>query len=156
VYQDSATKQIDSVYLYKQEITINDRRKAVDYNYEQLQESLNSSLYGGLVGGRGLPIAGAGYLYNLTRLNDFLNTNTCYFSGKVGEVGASNSDIKFIEIRDSINYEKKFVNVKIFQNQIQEFSYQASKVFYSKHVGLLRKELFNGQVWNLIRYHVTQ
>jgi hypothetical protein len=158
VYQDSASKQIDSVYLYKQEITINDRRKAVNYNYEQFTENLKSSLYDTLVG-EGLKLSeSGGFVYGILRLNDFTNYASSYFqTPTIGELDPLYRIIKYQTYRnDTTISNKNYTQVKVFEANQQSFSYQSHKIFYSKHLGLVRKELFNGEVWNLIRHHVTQ
>lgn len=153
IYEDSASKIIDSVYLFKQDIIMNDGNRKVNYNSEGLSENKYSSLYDTLIFGGGIPTERKGPVYNEIRLNDFIHINTNYFDGKIGEYNISTF---YDSKRDSIIYINKFYNVKVFENKQQEYSYQPYKTYYAKHVGLVRKELFNGQVWNLIRYKVSQ
>jgi hypothetical protein len=156
VYQDSATKQIDSVYLYKQTIAVSNYGKEIGYNAEYFSEELRSSLFDTLLGGGGKPLEKAGYSYGIIRLKDFLNSSTYYFTGHIGDEEPSNGNLKFIKTLDSLNFIEKFYSLKCFENNTEKFIYQPHKTYYAKHIGLVRSELFNGQVWNLIRYHVTQ
>ena len=156
IYEDSASKIIDSVCLYKQNIIINEGNQKVNYNSEGLTENKYSSLYDTLIFGGGIPTEGKGPVYNEIRLNDFIHINTNYFDGKIGEYASNNISSIYDSQKDSILYKIKFLDVKVFKNIQQQFSYQPQKTYYARHVGLVRKELFNGQVWNLIRYKVSQ
>jgi hypothetical protein len=147
VYQDSATKQIDSVYLYKQTIAVSNYGKEIGYNAEYFREELRSSLFDTLLGGGGKPLEKAGHTYRFGRLNDFLNSSVFFYVG-INKF----SNIELLKLVDTMNH----TQVKVFKIEQEEYSYQPHKTYYSKHIGLVRSELFNGQVWNLIRYHVTQ
>ena len=158
IYEDSASKVIDSIYLYKQEISINDGGGIVPFNSEGIYENRYSSLYndtllcnGGIVSDR------SGAIYRVARLNDYFNSNIDYFEGLIGQLAPGTFYSYYIDKKDSIVFNnQKFFDVDIFENTQQEYSYQPRRTYYAKHVGLVRKELFNGEVWNLIRYQVSQ
>ncbi len=96
-------------------------------------------------------------VYREIRLHDFINSNINYFEGTIGQLAPGTFHSYYIEKKDSIEFNnQKFFDVKIFENKFQEYSYQPRRTYYAKHVGLVRKELFNGEVWNLIRYQVSQ
>ncbi len=143
--------------MYRQEISINDGGGVVPFNSEGLDENKYSSLYNDtLISGGGITDSGRGALYRSARLNDYFNSSIDYFEGFVGEHAPSDYSPYLIEKKDSVVFNQKFFDVDIFENTLQEYSYQPQKTYYAKHVGLIRKELFNGEVWNLIRYQVSQ
>jgi hypothetical protein len=162
VYQDSATKQIDSVYLYKQEITINDRRKIVDYNYQDVFENLYTSYYNDTIfrnGGAKLKGDTQSYCaYFEGMLTSFINAPYLYFgSANEGTTFYHDGNLIYLKFNDIITIgNTSYSNVKIFELIKESYPLQIKKIFHAKHKGVIRKELFNGQVWNLIRYHVTQ
>ena len=157
IYQELATGEIDSIYLYKQSFYINKSTQKIDYNYEGISESKISSLHDTLTySGNVLGKNPCGE-YKAITVNGFVNSNVNYFEGEIGYSALTASYTFYTEKKDSIEFNKlKFFEVKIFENAMQIFSNQPFKTYYSKHVGLVRTELFNGQVWNLIRYKVSQ
>jgi hypothetical protein len=48
-------------------------------------------------------------------------------------------------------------DIKVFENlnEIQNIRV-IYKVYHARHVGVIRKELYNGQVWNLKRYFINK
>jgi hypothetical protein len=91
--------------------------------------------------------------------------------------GTSNSTtpfydaIKYIEIRTSsvekVTYQafhptyaiegKTYQEVKVFEsNFMWSDTRLPRKTYYAKNVGIIRRELWNGQVWNLISHEVKQ
>jgi hypothetical protein len=156
VYEDSASKAIDSIYLFSQTFSF----VGGSYNRPDKSESLEQRKYSSLhldtlffIGY--LPLDNQDGVY-AELMTNILNLDINYFEATLGSYGVPSSNITFYdEKRDSIFFREKFYQVKIFTN-LQQFINQSKKVYYANHIGLVRKELFNGQVWNLVRYHVSQ
>lgn len=157
IYEEAATEKIDSIYLYEQSTNIDYATSKINYNSESISEKKTSSLYGTLsFGGRVVSENGMGEYTNFP-VSDYVHRNVDYFDGKIDQTALEASYTLYVEKRDSIEFNKlKFYEVKIFENKMQIYSDQPFKTYYAKHVGLVRTELFDGQVWNLVRYKVSQ
>ena len=65
--------------------------------------------------------------------------------------------MKYDTVRDVLVDSLPYTNVKIFQNLVTPSNHKLPReLWYAKNVGLVRKELFNGEVWNLTKYNVVQ
>jgi hypothetical protein len=65
--------------------------------------------------------------------------------------------MRYDTIKDVIVDSIPYTNVKIFQNLVAPSNTKLPKeLWYVKNVGVVRKELFNGEVWNLVKYTVVQ
>jgi len=157
IYEKVGSGEIDSVYLYKQNRNIDYATSKINYNSESISEKKTSSLYGTLsFGGRLVSENGMGEYTNFP-VSNYVLSNVDYFDGKINQTALEAPYTLYIEKRDSIQFtDKRFFEVKIFENMKEIYSSQPHKTYYAKHVGLVRKELFNGEVWNLIRYKVSQ
>jgi len=41
-------------------------------------------------------------------------------------------------------------------NKIKSYDTQPQTIYYAKNIGVIKKELFNGQVWELKRYFINK
>ncbi len=51
---------------------------------------------------------------------------------------------------------KSFNSVKVFNMLEAGFPEAPKKMFFAKNIGIVRKEFWGGQVWNLVNYQVSQ
>jgi hypothetical protein len=49
-----------------------------------------------------------------------------------------------------------YSSVLVFRHNKEVSSNQAERTYYSKHVGIIRKELFNGEVWELKSHFINK
>ena len=65
--------------------------------------------------------------------------------------------MRYREIKDTTINGTPYGAVRIFENLAAPSSpTQPKELWYAKNIGIIRKELFNGEVWFLDRYFVTQ
>ncbi len=154
VYEDSASGALDSVSIYYQNIFINDYLKIHSWKYEMFQQHLFSSYYAPFIfEGGGAELMGTNEAY-------------CSYSDGIAEqyFGVANiGDTLFLN--QNLYYQayystmmlnsKEYEKVKVFQNKGQIHDRQVRKVYFSRWVGIIRKEMFDGKVWNLKRHHVN-
>jgi hypothetical protein len=157
IYKDSATGAIDSINLYKSNIYISPGSDKIRYNSEVYEISLTSSIDDTLISGSGKTSPTDPYAYNLGRLHDYQNIIAYFFSTTGLSKGHQYHYLIYTDLYDSLKVFNQFYkDVIIFENTYNPATYLPRKIFYSKNVGIIRKELYNGQVWNLVRYHVSQ
>jgi hypothetical protein len=161
VYEDSLSGSIDSVYLYRQDYVMDNTTNAVAFNFENFTRYMFSSYYNDTLFGSG----GADhYPYNNScsfserYLSNYGHINNIFFSNKdTGTIYQSNQNIyiQYTCFYDSLSFTAFFKKVKVFKNLQQEAPDLPEKIYHARNVGVIRRELFNGQVWNLIRYHIN-
>lgn len=162
VYEEEASGEIDSVYLYKLEKGIIDSRKKVPYNYENYRSYNFSSYFNDTI----VDVGGAefyGFLPAYCISSEFSYSNSIIYSdyyfgpANIGDTLKTYKNLVFNEYFN--NYSAKastYNSVKHFHCINQTFSLQLRDIYYSRYIGVIRKELFNGQVWNLKRYHIAR
>lgn len=164
IYSENASQEYDSVYLYQQEIRINESQKIHSYNYEQFDQSLGSTFFRDtLVGGSSIErYKGEDKycLYAERYLSNFVVTNLQFFN-KISAGStldfADDSQVKYIgEFNSFIGDGIERQNVRVFENLIQTDDRLPKKIYYAKGIGVVRKELFNGQTWNLKRNFINR
>jgi hypothetical protein len=163
IYQDSASNAIDSIYINRSEINFKKASSKLGYNYEELSVGTKRSYFNDSTFQFGQPGGAEHELYLLdeTYFSSVVSSYARFFSKKdTGYVlnSSGGSILKYEARFDSIIINnKKYYEVKIFENIVPS-GFQTDgerKLFYSKKIGIIRKELVNGQVWNLLRYHIN-
>jgi hypothetical protein len=157
IYNDSASGGIDSVYLYSQEIDMYKGNDKVRYNMEEFSERLYSTINDTLMGGAGNGDQNFPYVYRQVPSKNFINFIPYYFSTGTDTINTEFDNLTYVNYYDSIKISSSwFKAAKCFSNMDSSFPYNPKKIYLSQHIGIIRKELFNGQIWDLIRYHVSQ
>jgi hypothetical protein len=65
--------------------------------------------------------------------------------------------VKFFSFHDSLAIEgKQYYQVKVFEHLTNAGPKNSRKIYWSKHIGRIRYEFFNGEIWNLIEHKVIQ
>jgi hypothetical protein len=160
----SGSGEIDSVYLYRQDIGIDESRKIFPFNCEGFNQNLGSSYFADtLFGGGGVSLRSNDttfYIYAERYLSNFLITNVQFFNqAKPGEslVFTSASELRYLSELDSYFIGKiEYTHVRAFENLIPTEARLPKKIFYARGIGIIRKELYNGQIWNLKRYFINK
>jgi hypothetical protein len=163
VYEDSASGAEDSVYLYNQQIYVVENSKSVSYKYERLRQNFSASFYSDtLIGDGGAKYLGLGEpcIYEQFYSSAFLAINFQFFSGRdTGYTFKYNDNYytTYLVNYDSIKVLNEYFNkVKIFEVVGGQDTRLPKRIFYSKNIGVIRRELYNGQVWNLKRYFINK
>lgn len=47
-------------------------------------------------------------------------------------------------------------NIKVMENKASTYGNKIKTEYYCKNVGVIRKELFNGEIWEIKNYHINQ
>ena len=154
VYEDSASGALDSVSIYYQNITINDQLTVVSWKYEQFQQHLFSSYNSPFIyeaGGADLMGLPENYCTYTDGIADL------YFGdANVGDTLFLNRNLYYEAYYSTlILNSKEYKRVKAFQNKNQIHNRQVRKVYFSRGVGIIRKEMFDGKVWNLKRHFIA-
>jgi hypothetical protein len=164
VYEDSASHAIDSISVFYSEITIMKKNNKQGYNSENLtlktartytkDTTLAFSYpYSSL---EGFYVLSEGVVFNYTR-TDFAK----FFSIKDTGYVLNSSECSILKHESNLDSmvinTQKYYNIKVFTNIFFPNPPYAEekRIFHSRKVGVIRRELNNGQVWNLIRYHIN-
>ena len=159
VYEEENSGQKDTVKVIKTDHLINDRT-SIGYNFEMYFNKNFSSLYNAEFITRATAFT-EGYLNksvlevesgtNLAVSTDFIsemeNGDTLNL-GQVGEIYAYKEDI--IEISNT-----EYTNIRYFEKELETGPTHVKVSYFSKNIGLIKKELWNGELWNLIDYHIN-
>ncbi|WP_157446821.1 hypothetical protein [Cytophaga aurantiaca] len=155
VYEDSASKTIDSIYLVRHQFSFIEEIDGT-MKYQYLEEWKHSSLNQSTLFFKGYIPSGETKAMYAETVPPILNPGITYFDGEIGTAPDYTYNIYYEEKRNSISFQETFHHVKVFLSFYQQYPNHAKRWYYANHIGLVRKELYNGQVWNLIRYHVSQ
>jgi len=82
---------------------------------------------------------------------DALDTGTVFIQY------ANTDGIKYVAYHDSLEIQGRYyTEVKIFEHLTKMGEAYPQKIYWAKHIGRIRYELFNGEVWNLKEYSIKQ
>jgi hypothetical protein len=160
VYTDNAGNN-DSIYLYLQNHEINSRQTAYRFNFEQFSQNFSSSYFKDTLLGGAMAMKSydtvlftytEGFISNSPSLQFFDKKNPGYVMDF-----ADNSAVKYVGLFPSYYANGiKYEDVKAFENLIATDPNLPRKIYYARNIGAIRKELFNGQVWEIKRYHINR
>lgn len=166
VYKEEKTGMIDTVSVYNYENKIVSIEELSPVDFEQTRVFTIWSLYG----------------HDLTMASPFIKIaadNGININASVEEqypygisypaiiyytldtIGSkikiySSDEIKYVNYKDSIELEgKTYYKVKEFSTTAFSNKKQKS-IFWAKYIGRIRFETFDGEIWNLINYHVIK
>jgi hypothetical protein len=166
IYQLENSVEKDTVIQVYREYKMIDSRD-FGYNTDQYLTRSSSSYFKDMV----ITIGGLDYdNVKISRLRLFYESqllieSRCFFDNVGIKVGERFHNLIYEDFKESyklgnitFNNVKVFNNVEIPRDENTNFSnIKLPKVtYYAKNVGLIRKELWNGQVWNLVDYKVSQ
>ena len=161
VYEDQDL-QIDSLYCHRSKLFIKEASENLGYDYERLQIAFKTSFYNDSLTGDAHPERNDRkfYVYEEGSLTYFLNSYIQFFNNQLLDVEyqlQEDSKLKYESYFDEFNVlGKNYQQVRVFTNLIPNSNYAPERIYYARNVGVIRKEMLNGQVWNLKRYHVNQ
>ncbi len=152
VYQDSASGVLDTVTVTRSENSMVDRED-ISYIYEYQSIRYHSSYYNAeIIAGGG----GVNYKYNENPPPTFIPSTVFHSNEKVDSIRLYSGylvreQLDSLEIKETTYREVlQFTTTRHTYNLLPEYT------FYAPHVGLIRKELFNGTVWELKEYFINQ
>ena len=159
IYVDSASRAIDSMYLMTQKVSIYDGVYHNDYPYERFENYYFSSYNNDTIyETSNMLINKPGPSISVLWQRKAIALTNLYFSNCiVGDILTWNHNLKYAAYKDSLTLSngKSYKSVKQFTT-IQPDGGEVLNGYYSKRVGMIRKELYNGQVWNLQRYYIAK
>jgi hypothetical protein len=160
IYKTSDNTQTDSVYLDFEDRFITNEIHG--YNSEFVKQGFYSSAFRpGFLG-----VADAtdttgnikSTYYESVRVTEGIEDKV-FFNGKVGEKFDLNGllGVQYESLYDTLRVRNKlYTQVRVYTILQQLTNSQCRKAYYAKNVGVIRKELFNGQVWELERYFINR
>ncbi|MBX9851905.1 MAG: hypothetical protein K2X86_09115 [Cytophagaceae bacterium] len=162
VYEHESMGWEDSVYLYSQLLAIEEPHN-LSNNYERIVlrygSTFNLDTFHIIGHARDLPIGRPCYS-NILFTSNFLAVNIPFFSKRdIGYVFEYNENINstYTAYYDSLEIlSKYYYKVKVFEMTGSSDSRLPKKIFHAEKTGIIRKELFNGQIWNLKRHFINQ
>jgi hypothetical protein len=164
VYEDSASKAIDSISVFLSEISIMKKNNKQSYNSENFTLKTARTYTNDTTFAFGYHysfqgdcyVLNEGVIFNYTR-TDFAK----FFSIKDTGYVLNSSECSILKHESNLDSiiinANKYYNIKVFTNIFFPNPPYAeeNRIFHSRKVGVIRRELHNGQVWNLIRYHIN-
>jgi hypothetical protein len=160
---EGAVTNTDTNTLIKTELQLVKDARTIGYDFEKLlMHSKRTYSHDTLIifgGALFKGTHGVDYYEELSTTN--LNAaDIHYFDGKakgsIVEIYA-NRRTKYSDSLANYTIEgKTYPSVKVFDMLDQGYPATPAKVYFAKNVGIIRKELWNGQVWNLIKHQVSQ
>jgi hypothetical protein len=158
IYQLENTTLFDTLLQTLTIINISKSNKS-SYNAEQYLQHQKSSFFKDLIITMG-HINPNDFNIDYTKYFHYNALTSVVISFFTSEnVGEKLFKILYLDFKPTFELEgKTFENVKVFE--VLDTAYEGTnlprKTYYAKGVGLIRKELWNGQVWNLVEYSVSQ
>ncbi len=160
VYKEINLVKTDSLYLDNQTIYVTD--KLYKYKSEFARQALNSSYDQiGFVGwcyATDTTSSSISYYKEQSRISQ-TGIDKVFFKGKIGEVFELGGPTitKYEALYDTLSVNKVVYNqVRVYTILKQSFDKQTKRVYYAKNVGVIKKELFNGEVWELKKYFINK
>ena len=164
VYEEMSSGQIDTVKIYSSEIKIHNGQTILGFNYEEylvlMKSSFNNDTISGVGGIDFTDKNFSEYEEGSTNIHKILNRSLLFFSKKpVGyELNYTEVDLvdylEFLELYTVFSLE--YEDVKVFEHKINYYSEQPKRVYFAKGVGIIKKELFNGEIWQLKKYFIKK
>lgn len=160
VYQKDTATPKDSVFVLKSELN-NVAPDTADYSWQRSTVQYKSSLYNDTITSFGELVESTFTYYSKqTRTSLPASEALEFFSLKpVGYVLDLSPSLKlrYDTVTDALIDSIPYNNIKIFQNLANPTNSKLPKeLWYVKNVGVVRKELFNGEIWFLLRYNIVQ
>tara|TARA_B110000090_G_scaffold206394_1_gene255749 strand:+ start:938 stop:1597 length:660 start_codon:yes stop_codon:yes gene_type:complete len=168
IYEEENTKLLDTLTVYQFEFDKQDYDNERVYTNDIYIYRLKSSILG----------YGINYFYRFFVFPEYKYGNgeeVChtagpytrglqpieYFDGQdtgtVFQQYVMNPGIKYVEFHDSLKLLNKVYNdVKVFEYIEPYGNAYPQKIYWSKNIGRIRYELFNGEIWNLKEYSINQ
>ncbi len=158
IYEETLTGgKSDSIYLFEREYSTDRSGKYVDYNYDRIDLKFFRSYYKDtmVAAGGGGENTSLGFHY--TEDSPY---NVQYFSGAGGVKSIYDFTGYKTTYKDSLASYKvnavDFKQVKVFEKQVKNYDRQPKIIYYAKNIGVIKKELFNGDVWELKKYFINK
>ena len=154
----------DSVHLYQQTIDLIKDSRVYPYKYQLLKQNLWSSffsdtLFGGSITEQVRDTDTIYHLYVDRFMSSPLDNSVNFFNNlpvsTVFEFTQSSKTQYVAEMESYFISDAEYKNVRIFENLLQNDDRLPQKIYYAEGVGIIRKELFNGQNWNLERHFIN-
>jgi hypothetical protein len=162
IYEEVTSSSLDTIKIYRSEISKENGSYDFGYDFELFVSGARSSFRGDSILGYGQPFSSAPKMWSYTEQRVAGASGppmlTFFGSDVVGE------SINFNE--DWITFESKiesleingltFQSVRVFTHDAKIFSNQPERVYFARDVGIIKRELFNGEIWQVKKYFINK
>lgn len=159
VYTLEGGTQTDSILLYENDLSINDTRRAYSFNYEWFNHYFQSSYYRDTVIGFGTAQRYRDtvfYVYAQAPLTYSGDLRPLFFTRHSPDATfefTHDSQVRYLDYLPTFTVNGiAYSDVQVFENTMVYGPRDITKIYFAKGVGAIRKELSNGEIWNLARY----
>lgn len=163
IYSEDILNGYDSVYLFRQDISMTDSYRIHSYRYDYFRQSSGTTFFNDtLFGGSGTERYDDSIYYQYAEryVSNFLVTNIQFFNRiPAGTILDLTDDSQVKYIGEFVSFTAggiEWKSVRGFENLVQTDDRLPRKIYFAKGIGVVRKELFNGQTWNLERYNINR
>jgi hypothetical protein len=148
----------DSIYLFKSLYEITKASEKLGYDYERYQPlfsstHLNDTLFGYTHPDRDRVNF---YYYSQGSLMNLPNLPVLFFDSAAVNFEfnyAENYILKYKSTYSSYEVQNiEYSDVRVYVHTAQFFPEQENRIYYAKSVGIIRKEMFNGEIWELKKF----
>ncbi|MFN3403311.1 MAG: hypothetical protein ACK40G_04395 [Cytophagaceae bacterium] len=159
IYERESDKTIDSLYLFQRAERINDSKR-LSYNFEEYSYQLFTSFYNDTLLNIGVALRGGITSSTQYYLQFYHAAFLIFFSN--ASPGDSIDLTESMKAKYNYYYDSLQVSGKYYY-QVKEFEiliYQGEilprKIYHSPNIGIIKKEDFNGSIWQIKRYNVNK
>ena len=161
VYTEASSGEEDSVYMYSQRTYFEDGSYHKDPFKEAFQNFYTSSYYKQDTEERGDIMIVQGKSFGLLQHRRGIVESVLYFSRSVpgdtlgqGYLITHSEDVAQVTLSNGMT----FNDVKVYTTYDTggPYSYEVKKVYFAKGIGIIRREMYDGKVWNLSRYFIKR
>jgi hypothetical protein len=161
IFEEVSTKEIDSVYLYKADVQMKNGESKLGYNYERIVAGFYCSRVDDSIRHFSYPERGDQKFYQLVEiwLSDFINASTIFFDPS--EIGAELHYAEDFRTTYAAHFNELTIggrvynDVRVYSHNVQYYPNQSKKIYFAKNVGIVKRELYNGEVWEVVRYNIA-
>lgn len=157
VYEEINSNQVDSLKLFSAEVFIQNGQSRFGFNFQKYTELTTSTLSGDTLSGLAVLDFSkknfSVFTRGSTNINRIFDRPVLFFSNQpTGYIFNPNEDdlVEYVEFLDSYTVlGTEYLDIMVFEHKKNYFLDQPKKIYYARGIGIIKKELFNGKVWQL-------
>lgn len=162
IYEEVNNGNIDSVYLYRSEVSRENGARDFGFDFELFTAGYGSSYTGDSTRGTGHPFHNDQNIWSYSEgsRSDPSGESALIFLSPLNVSESRRYAEDFTLIFESQQESMKmdgvtYDSVKVFRHNIMVFANQSERIFFAKDVGIIKRELFNGQTWVLKKHFIN-
>ena len=158
IYDEVYNGSQDSIYLFKSFYEITKASEKLGYDYERYQPHFSSTYLNDTLIGDTHPDRDRVnfYYYSQGSQKNIPNFPVLFFDSAAVNFEynyAENYILKYENTYSSyVVQNTEYSDVRVYVHQTQFFPEQEKRIYYAKSVGIIRKEMFNGEIWELKKF----